>query len=130
MCGIIVRGRNSFVYLTGIVAVVFIVTGCTSLLSHKKNSTIISTVDGRKDVVNTIKTVSEAIVGRNLSKDEAANLTKSIVKDRETQVVIKEIGNAVIPGKVRVKYSPATGKRYSADMEYCPETGVKLLPVE
>jgi len=127
---LILRRINFCVHLIGVIVVIFIIAGCVSLSPHKKKLTGTPTIRRRKDAFNTIKTVSEVITGKKLNEDEVVNLTKSIVKDKEAQTVIKEIGDAVIPGKVKVKYSPVTGKRYSANMEYCPETGVKLLPVE
>ena len=123
------RLGNLFVAVFFVSVLASMIAGCASTL--KKGSAGTADVFAqRENAVQAIKTVSEALSGKKLSNEDAVNLTKSIVKDKGARSAIEEIGNAVVPGRVRVKYSPATGKRYSADMEYCPETGVKLLPVE
>lgn len=77
-----------------------------------------------------IESVVEALAGQELNDKDIRQLTNQLRKDKDAQTAIEAITETMDPTAVKVKYSPATGKRYSASVEYCPETGVKLLPVE
>jgi len=77
-----------------------------------------------------LSAVAGALSGKPLDEDDLRNLEKQIRTDEEAQTAIQAITESV-GGKVPVvKYCPITGKRYSADMEYCPEHNVKLEIVE
>jgi len=82
------------------------------------------------DAATALGSVSEAITGKEMTEDELRGLAKDLRTNEETQSAVKKIADSLEGKNIVIKYSPATGKRYSADMEYCPETGVKLLPVE
>jgi hypothetical protein len=64
--------------------------------------------------------------------DEAKmkEVARQIQTDKEAQSAIQAISGSLEGSDSHIKYSPVTGKRYSGDMEYDPETGVKLLPLE
>lgn len=64
-------------------------------------------------------------VGENLSgKRIAEEQIKVIYKDPEAQSAISSVKESF--EKPQMKYSPKTGKRYAPNVEFCPETGVKL----
>ena len=116
---------------------VFCLPGCSQIVKrqvqkHEVAREVLNTSEEEEliDAVTALESVSEAITGRELTQEELRQLSNDLRKDEAAQSAIKSISTALDPNKVRVKYSPATGKRYNADMEYCPETGVKLLPVE
>ncbi|MCD4779718.1 MAG: hypothetical protein K8S27_04110 [Candidatus Omnitrophica bacterium] len=116
---------------------VFSISGCSHIVEkriqkHKVAGKVLKTTEEEDlvDAVTAWETVSEAITGQEMTEDELRNLARDIRKDKDAQSALESIATALDPQKVRVKYSPATGKRYSADMEICPETGVKLLPVQ
>jgi hypothetical protein len=111
--------------------------GCTSIVEkriqkHPVAGKVLNTNED-EDLVEAVtawETVGEAITGQEMTPDELEALAQDLRKDKDAQSALESISTALDPQKIRVKYSPATGKRYSADMEFCPETGVKLLPVE
>lgn len=57
-------------------------------------------------------------------------VAKKLQSDEEAQTAVEAISESLEGKNINIKYSPATGKRYSGDLEYDPETGVKLIPLE
>jgi len=105
--------------------------GCASTSIRQKSGQAGETVKtDPREAGEAVGSIAEALTGKELSPEEQQRLLKDIQKDEEAQSAIQTISDSLNSQSIRVKYSPATGKRYSADLEYCPETGVKLLPVE
>ena len=88
-----------------------------------------SAEEDRKDVEGAIETIAEAISGKDMTEEEVDQLKDQLRNDSEAQSAIQAITDSVSE-KPRIKYSPATGKRYAPHMEVDPETGVKLEWVE
>ena len=82
------------------------------------------------DAATALGSVAGSWTGEEMTEQELQEAAKRLQKDPEAKSAIESISTSFGRDKVQVKYSPATGKRYSADMEYDPETGVKLLPLE
>jgi len=80
--------------------------------------------------IDALEKVAESISQQDLSPEQIKRAAKQIQKDPEAQTAVKAITNALQGQKIKAKYSPSTGRRYSADLEYDPETGEKLLSVE
>lgn len=78
-----------------------------------------------KEAVSAMGVVAGSYTGKPMTDEEIQQKAKEIDADPEAQSAIQAITSAP-----QIKYSPVTGKRYSADMEYEPETGAKLLPLE
>lgn len=69
------------------------------------------------------------MAGRELTEEEVEDVIKDIESDEEARSAVETISD-FMSAPARIKYSPATGKRYSADLEFDPETGVKLEYVD
>ncbi len=82
------------------------------------------------DAATALGSVAGSWTGGEMTEQELQEAAKRLQKDPEAKSAIESISTSFDRDRVQVKYSPATGKRYSADMEYDPETGVKLLPLE
>ena len=62
--------------------------------------------------------------GRDMSPSDMKRVVRDIRTNRESQSAVQKIIGTT--GDPVVKYSPVTGKHYSGDLEYDPETGAKL----
>ena len=101
--------------------VIFVALGCASARPAK---------NGAEDQ-KAMTAVIGAVGGKQMTEEEMKKMMKSIENDPEAKSAVESISNTFDPTQGRkIKYSPATGKRYSADMEYDPETGVKLEYLE
>ncbi|MBF0385047.1 MAG: hypothetical protein HQL27_04165 [Candidatus Omnitrophica bacterium] len=103
--------------------------GSSNTLGRQK---IVNSQEGEtvKDALSAIEGIAEAVSGKKLSDEELRALTEGLKNDKDARSAVQKITEGISSGNRQLKYSPATGKRYSADLEYDPETGVKLLPVE
>jgi len=122
--------RNLILLLIGILGFVSI-SGCATT-GQKKIKEVFNTNEEEDltDAATALESVTEAISGKKITAENARELSKDLMTNEDTQEAVKKIADSFDKEKVRVKYSPVTGKRYSADMDIDPETGVKLLPVE
>lgn len=77
-----------------------------------------------------MKAVAESITGQKLDDKQLRKLSQDLKNDPEARQAVKMVTESVQGNAPVAKYSPVTGKRYAPNMEYDPETGVKLLPVE
>lgn len=77
-----------------------------------------------------MKAVAESITGKQLDEKQLKKINQELKNDPEAREAVKIITDTVQGKKPVAKYSPVTGKRYAPNMEYDPETGAKLLPVE
>lgn len=78
-----------------------------------------------------VKTIAESVSGQELSDKDVNRLMKDLREDPEAQSAVTAIKGSISGEQAgRIKYSPATGKRYAPHLEYDPETGVKLEYVE
>jgi len=109
--------KKVFLYL---VFILFFGGGCQTTQSSSQQH------NSLKDNQEAVEAIVEAITGKELSDSEKADLMKQLQKDKEAQSAIQAIADSLDSTKSRIKYSPATGKRYSPDLEVDPETGVKL----
>lgn len=84
------------------------------------------------DAATALGSVAGSWTGEDMTEQELQEAANRLQKDPEAKSAIESISASFDKDKVQiqVKYSPATGKRYSSDMEFDPETGVKLLPLE
>ena len=101
--------------------------GCAST---SKNMVKTNDTESAQEAFSALTAVTGAVSDRPLSEEELYQAAKAMKDDPEAQSAVEAISSSFDGKKILVKYSPATGKRYSADMEIDPETGVKLLPLE
>ena len=100
-------------------------TGVLSSCSSTKGMVNAKEGETTKDAASALGVVAGSYTGKTMTPEELQKAAKDIESDEEAQSAINAITAAP-----KIKYSPATGKRYSGDLEYDPETGVKLLPLE
>jgi hypothetical protein len=82
------------------------------------------------EVQEALSAVAQAVSGKTLDEKDLKALEKQIRDDKQAQSAIEAITGSVGGKAPIVKYCPITGKRYSADMEMCPEHKVPLKVVE
>jgi hypothetical protein len=83
--------------------------------------------ESAEDVQRAVGAVAGALGGKAMSEEEVKRLAHDLRTDENAKTAVKSITAAMDPQQPgRVKYSPATGKRYAPHLEYDPETGVKL----
>ncbi len=81
----------------------------------------VETVDQQLEAA---RKVVGGMANRDLSREELIKFGQGLNRDPEAKTAVQKI---VAPSAAPViKYSPVTGKHYSGDLEYDPETGVKL----
>ena len=61
----------------------------------------------------------------SVSRSDLKALATDMQKNEDTRSAVQKIMGATSEKPV-IKYSPVTGKHYSADLDYDPETGTKL----
>lgn len=101
-----------------------------SLAAHEGYLLNTSEEESVYDAASALTAVTGAVSDKELSQRELYQAVKKMKDDPEAQAAVDAVSSAFDQNDVQVKYSPATGKRYSADMEFDPETGVKLLILE
>jgi len=94
--------------------------GCQSTSSIKTSN------ETNQDVKEALGSIAEAISGKPLSDEEKQDLEAQIRKDKDAQRAVQSITESMDSTSKRLKYSPATGKRYAPHLTTDPETGVPL----
>ena len=84
----------------------------------------------RKEVEAALKSVAEAISGNDLSEEDLKVLSKQLREDEDAQSAVEAITDAMSNAVRKVKYCPVDGKRYSPNLETCPDHGMPLKWVE
>ena len=82
--------------------------------------------ESNKDVLNAVGQVADALAGQELTDEQKKKLTRNIQNDKEAQSALRSIAGAMDVKKAVVKYCPVDGKRYSVDLEACPDHHVSL----
>ncbi|MFP4472660.1 MAG: hypothetical protein ACLFPX_02145 [Candidatus Omnitrophota bacterium] len=119
-------------------AVLFpLILGCASAvqrdsrLATEKGSLLnTSETEDLGEAAAALKSVAGSLTEKEMTNEEAREAVQRLKNDEEAQSAVRAISTSFDHEVSNVKYSPVTGKRYSGDLEYDPETGVKLLPVE
>jgi hypothetical protein len=102
---------------------VLIFSGCAA--TPRPLSAQPSSVETKADQLDAAQKVVGAVAGgRDMTPADMKRVARDVRTDKEAGSVVSEIVGT--SGNPVVKYSPATGKHYSGDLEYDPETGVKL----
>lgn len=72
--------------------------------------------------------MAQKVMGGMAGQDVSHEDMRRAVKDVQGNKGSREAVNKILGGgkPTVVKYSPLTGKHYSGDLEFDPETGVKL----
>ncbi len=107
-----------------VVIVLFLFTGCQTVSQPKAET------ESRKDVREALGTITQAISGKQLSKEELKNLTKDLRTNKDARSAIQSITDSMSRKTVKVKYCPVTGRRYAPRVVICPVHKVKLKLLE
>lgn len=106
--------------LPAVVICVFFLTGCATAQKVQRQREYL------EETEMAVGEIAEAVTGRELTEEEKKRLEDQIKNDPEAQSAMQAIADSHTK-PLRMKYSPATGKRYAGHLEVDPETGVKLL---
>ena len=83
-----------------------------------------------QDAVSALGAIASSYTNKEMDEAQLKQVAKDIQSDEQAQSAIKVITDSMEGKTTGIKYSPVTGKRYSADLEFDPETGAKLVPLE
>lgn len=86
--------------------------------------------ESEEDAVSALRVVTGAMSDKEMTDEELYQAAKRMKDDPEAKTAVEAISSSFDQQNIQMKYSPVTGKRYSPHMEFDPETGVRLLPVE
>ena len=102
-----------------VLAVTFILClcGCQSAVPKPKSPS--------GDTVSALTTMTQGLTNQPISEAQLRKLAVQVSKDPQAQSAIRSI-NAALSPQHTVKYCPEDGKRFSADMIWCPDKKVKL----
>jgi len=89
-----------------------------------------SDTESTHDAVSALTAVTGAVSGQPMTGEALSQAAGALKDNPQAQSAVEAVTRSFDTKDIKLKYSPATGKRYSADMEIDPETGVKLLPLE
>jgi hypothetical protein len=82
-------------------------------------------VETTSEQLEAAQKVVGAMGNKEVSREDLKALATDMQRDQASRSAVQKI-IGVTDEKPVIKYSPATGKHYSGDLEYDPETGVKL----
>ncbi len=102
--------------------------GCSSTSAVTKNDSSHPTTT--QETNSALQAVAGSLKGEPVSKEELRHLSQQMRKDKETQTAVQSVTEAITGKNVSVKYCPVDGKRYSAQLQYCPEHRVLLKNIE
>ncbi|NTV29186.1 MAG: hypothetical protein HGA80_03790 [Candidatus Omnitrophica bacterium] len=109
--------------LTCVVILNGMLAGCSS--APRRPIATERTVETGPEQLDAAQKVMGAMAGgRDVTQEDMKRVARDIRSNREAQSAMQKIVGA--SGSPVVKYSPVTGKHYSGDLEYDPETGAKL----
>ena len=80
----------------------------------------------QKSDEDALKTVAQAVIGKEMSDQELETLTKQLQTDPEAQSAAQTIKNSLANPSIQAKYCPVDGKRYAARVKICPVHHVEL----
>ena len=80
----------------------------------------------KQENVKTMISVAGGLSGRPVSAEELENLNKQISYNQEVQKAVESLGNTLENKPLVIKYCPVDGKRFSSQLEICPEHRVPL----
>lgn len=101
--------------------------GCASIPRTQRPGPATETLDQRLDAA---QKVIGTMAQKDMTREDLIRLGRKLRNDPDASAAVDKIIG--VKQSVVIKYSPVTGKHYSSDLEYDPETGVKLevLPAE
>jgi len=105
-----------------------ILSGCGTTHSTVKSGQ--KPVETQDEVTRALGAVGEAVSGQNISREDIKNLSRQVSQDEKASTAVKAVTGALSGQDMTVKYCPEDGKRYSTELEFCPGTEIRLLPVE
>ena len=99
-------------------------SGCAT--TAKKSAAAPETTADQLDAAR--KVMGAMAGGREVTAADMKRAAQNMRHDEESRSAVQKILGST--EKPVIKYSPVTGKHYSGDLEYDPETGAKLKVIE
>ena len=118
------RTRQSFDQLF-LFAALGLMLGCAT----SRDPSLLKTAQDQ-EAVSALSGIAESYTGKKLTDEQLNDLAHDLKNDEDAQSAVGAITGSLEGNNANIKYSPATGKRYSGDLDIDPETGVKLLLLE
>jgi hypothetical protein len=115
--------RNSLCYCLLVLLCSLSLFGCATTSNRPIKSS--QPVETTSEQLEAAQKVVGAMGNKEVSREDLKALATDMQRDPESRSAVQKI-IGVTDEKPVIKYSPATGKHYSGDLEYDPETGVKL----
>ncbi len=126
------RMRQYFIMVVGSVTGCFILAGCaTTVLRDGAQPGTEGSLrrESAAETVSALKSVTQAVSGRELSDQDLRELNRQLQQDPETESAVRVITETMQGGQ-KLKYCPVCGKRYHPKFEVCPVHQVPLKEVE
>lgn len=119
--------RTGVILLSPLILSLSFLFGCTSIPRTQRPGAATETLDQGLDAA---QKVIGTMAQKDMTRKDLMRLGQQLRNDPDASAAVDKIIGVKQP--MVIKYSPATGKHYSSDLEYDPETGVKLevLPAE
>jgi hypothetical protein len=101
--------------------------GCATISQKPVAST--KPVETTAEQIDAAQKIVGAMGNKEVSRQDLKALAVDMQKNEDSRSAVQKI-IGVTNEKPVIKYSPVTGKHYSGDLEYDPETGAKLEVIE
>ena len=85
--------------------------------------------ESSQDTMEAMTTVTEAIVGKDLSQEDMKKLNQQMRTDRDARAAVQVLTDTM-SGAAAIKYCPMDGERFAASLTQCPTHKVELKEVE
>ena len=121
-----------FVSLFIMVGVLILSVGCApsrQIVRPDRNQVPLQREETPQDVATAIESVAGALSGKALSEENLRKLSRELKSDKEARKAVEAVTDALSGEKVSVMFCPVDGKRYSPQIQYCPQHSVKLEKV-
>lgn len=89
-----------------------------------------SAVSNQKETTEALRSVAGALGGQPVDDKKLKELVGEIRKDPQAQSAIQSVTGSLSGQNINIKYCPVDGKRYSGDLQVCPEHQVQLKKLD
>ena len=107
------------------VLVLIVLTGCQTTRPQAGTQAA-----ANQEALDAVGQVTGALTGKELTDAEKRKVLRDLQKDKEAQSAMKSISGALEVKQSGIKYCPVDGKRFSDQIDECPEHKVKLKELD
>ena len=116
-CSVALEKDFAITILLGFLIPIVCLCGCQTT-PHKPRP-------ARAEAISALMTMTQGLTNKSFTEADLKNLTFQVLSDPQAQSALRSI-NTALRAQHTVKYCPQDGKRFSADMIWCPDHKVKL----